>query len=208
MRMTFYCKCNEKTITCQEGRCSTFSIEGILDDIESIDFGVLGTWDNNILDSLAKELYQTRFKTIDEFYYEFDYFIRNDDDSLRRKVLIDKFDYIQAKMTEILKQRIGYSEKDEAVIKIQNLEYKIDFKKRRISHTVENGLEARYYIDDHSRYYINYGAQVNDIEYLFSNDPMIYIGNGVRTNVIHIYRQYISAPICSFYLNQRYIDDE
>lgn len=85
-----------------EGRCATFSIKGILDDIQSIDFGILGLWSNEIIDSLVSDLYERDLKTIDEFYGTFDYFINSDDDVLRRRVLIDKFNYIKVKMTDKL----------------------------------------------------------------------------------------------------------
>ena len=85
-----------------EGRCATFSIKGILDDIQSIDFGILGLWSNEIIDSLVSDLYERDLKTIDEFYGTFDYFINSDDDVLRRRVLIHKFNYIKVKMTDKL----------------------------------------------------------------------------------------------------------
>lgn len=207
--MTFYCKCNEKSIRCMEGRCDTFSIKGILDNIQDIDFGVLGTWSNKIIDSLSSDLYESEFKKIDEFYGTFDYFINSDDNILRRRVLMDKFKYIQEKMTDILKERICYSDKDEAIIRLEKAEYKIDFKKRTISHTIDTGTNKDIY-------YMNYGAQVKDLEYFFLKDPfleepVIQIGHGNTTNIInvHIYDEdMVITKLCSFYLNHKYIDEE
>lgn len=203
------CMCIEKSIGCMEGRCATFSINGILDDIQSIEFGVLGTWSNEIMDSLASYLYEREFKTIDEFYGSFDYFVSSDDDFLRRRVLMDKFKYIQEKMTDILKKRIGYSDKNEAIIRIEKAEYKIDFKKRTISHTIDNEPNK-------GRYYMNYGAQVKDLEYFFLKDPfleepIIEISHGVTTNNIHVHiydeDMVKRTELCSFYINDRYVDE-
>jgi hypothetical protein len=144
------------------------------------------------------DLYEKDFKTISEFYGTFDYYINSDDNILRRRVLMDKFNYIQAKMTDILKEKIGY--KDKANIKIENLEYTIDFKKRTISHTIENG-------PDKGAYFTSYGPQVKDIEYLFSRDFMCVIGP--KSTIINVHEKgSFTNPICSFYINDMYIDEE
>jgi hypothetical protein len=75
---TNYCTCDEKNIRCIEGRCPTFSINGILEDIQAIDFGCFAGWDNKTIDSLAADLYKKELKTISEFYDTFEYFISRD----------------------------------------------------------------------------------------------------------------------------------
>ena len=197
--MDFYCKCEDNTMSCVEGRCPTFSIERILDNIQSIEFAVLGTWNYKTLDSLSEDLYQRSSNTISEFYQTLNYYIESDYDTLRCRVLYEKFNYIQAKMTCILKNKIGYEDKNEAIIKIENLEYKIDFKTRTISHTTKKGC----------KYYTNYGEHVKDLEYFFLEDPMIHIEHGMSINIIHIFHKDRNInPFCSFYLNGKYIDEE
>ena len=108
---TNYCTCDEKNIRCIEGRCPTFSINGILEDIQAIDFGCFAGWDNKTIDSLAADLYKKELKTISEFYDTFEYFISSDDYILRRRVLMDKLKYIQVNMPDILKKQTGYCDK-------------------------------------------------------------------------------------------------
>lgn len=114
-----YCVCEEKNIRCIEGRCPTFSINGILDDIQAIDFGCFAAWDNKTIHSLATDLYKKDLKTISEFFDTFEYFISSDDYILRRRVLMDKFKYLEVNMPDILKKQPGYSEK----IDTSNLEF-------------------------------------------------------------------------------------
>jgi hypothetical protein len=116
---TNYCTCIEKNIRCIEGRCPTFSIKGILDDIQAIDFGCFAAWDNKTIHSLATDLYKKDLKTISEFFDSFEYFISSDDYILRRRVLMDKLKYMQVNMPDILKKQTGYSEK----IDTSNLEF-------------------------------------------------------------------------------------
>ena len=207
--MRYYCDCEEKTITCAKGRCPTFTILGITNKIIHIDFESLLFWDYDILDSLSLALYdEPEFGedflpklTIHCFYKGFEDYINNPQnyDFLTNRVLKDKFNYIEEKLTDILKERIGCVDKDEVSVSIpyfgtnENMEYKINFNSRTISH---NDIKSE---DRKGRYYTKYESDVKNIEYFFTDDPSIRLGCGSRTNTIRISR--VITPIHIFSLN-------